>query len=339
MPCYLRHLFAVGILAMQVAWLSAAAPAAREWTPERMMQLAQIGDVQVSPGRQARRLYRAPRRHGRQQERIPHAYSYRQRRRQRHRAAHPGRPVVRPAALVAGRQDDRLPVRARRQAKHLAASHGSGGEARPLTRQQERRHQPEVVPGRQRDRFHRAGRADAGRRKGRQSKNDARVVDEDIKMSRLYVVAVDKPGVGKVLDQRRVQRQRESGAGGKRLRLVARQQDHRLLPHAHAAARTTGRPPTCRWSKWPAARSSRWCRPEGGRVFAALFAGRPMDRLRGQRQPADLGRRRHDPPHPGDRRLAAQLAETFDRFGRYSELVGWSADGKRSSSRRRAAPS
>ena len=32
-----------------------------------------------------------------------------------------------------------------------------------------------------------------------QSKNDARVVDEDVKMSRLHVIAVDQPGVGKVL--------------------------------------------------------------------------------------------------------------------------------------------
>ena len=67
----------------------------------------------------------------------------------------------------------------------------------------------------------------------------------------------------------------------------------------------------------------------GCRIVAALFARRPIDRLS---SPATIRRpgpgrepSRSSPASGGSR---SSLADTHDGFGRYSEMVGWSADGK-----------
>ena len=51
-----------------------------------------------------------------------------------------------------------------------------------------------------------------------------------------------------------------------------------------------------------------------------------MDRLRRDRFASDLGRYRPRSHRSRRRRYAKELADTFDGFGRYSEIVGWSAD-------------
>ena len=166
MPCYLRHLFAVGILAMQVAWLSAAAPAAREWSPERMMQLAQVGDVQVSPdGKRVVFTVRRAVMEGNKSEYLTHI----------HIASADGSDSVQ---LTQGDQSCDQPRwspdgntiafrSARGGKKNIWLLPMAGGEARALTRGKSDVTSLKWAPDGTADRFYRARRADGGRSQGR----------------------------------------------------------------------------------------------------------------------------------------------------------------------------
>jgi dipeptidyl aminopeptidase/acylaminoacyl peptidase len=165
--------------------------------------------------------------------------------------------------------------------------------------------------------------------KAAKSKNDARVVDDNIKMSRLYVISVEKAGPAKLLSKGPISVGTETGAdrrGG-----YDWSPDSKTIVFSHTR---TPRP-----DDWPSADLSLVDVASGAvkplvqtkaAEFSPLFSpdGQSIAYIASDDPPTWAGKGTvHVIPATGG--SARQLADTFDHFGRYSDLIGWSADGKR----------
>src|SRR5262249_2020452 len=169
----------------------------------------------------------------------------------------------------------------------------------------------------------------AEEQKAAKGKNDARVVDQNIKMSRLFVVSLEKGAAPKLLTRDAYSVGSESG--------VDRRGGYDWSPDGKTIVFSHTRTPSP--DDWPTADLSLVDVGAGtvkplvqtkAAEFSPLFSpdGQWVAYVASDNPPTWGGDATvHVIPAGGG--SARQLAETFDRFGRYSELVGWSADGKR----------
>lgn len=166
--------------------------------------------------------------------------------------------------------------------------------------------------------------------KASKEKNDARVVDEQIKMGRLYVISAEEPIKGK-REARLLTKANSSVNGGPRAGFDW-SPDNKTIVYSHAK---TPRPDDWTTSDLslvdvasgtvksliatPAAEFSPLFSPDGKTIAYIASDNPPTWGGTGTVNviPAAGG----SPPRT--------LADTFDRLGRYTELLGWSADGKR----------
>ncbi len=161
------------------------------------------------------------------------------------------------------------------------------------------------------------------------AKSDAHVVDEHVKMSRLYLVNVATPTEPRLLTRGAYSVGTESGAD--------RRGGYDWAPDGKTIVFSHTRSPSP--DDWPSADlslvdvSSGAVKPlvqTKAAEFSPLFSpdGQWIAYVASDNPPTWAGDATvHVIPAAGG--SPRQLAETFDRFGRYSELIGWSADGKR----------
>ncbi len=166
----------------------------------------------------------------------------------------------------------------------------------------------------------------------RDAKNDAKVVDENIKRQRLYVIHVDAAAVHK---DARLLTPGELNVGGDLFRPASPpfdwSPDSATIAFSHAFS---PRP-----NDWPSADISLVTLSSGtirslvkanAAETAPYFSpnGKQLAYLASDDPPTWAGRKflRVVPVRGGESRA---FAETYDGFGRYSELLGWSADGER----------
>lgn len=165
--------------------------------------------------------------------------------------------------------------------------------------------------------------------KARRGKDDARVGDEDIKQSRLYVVAAHGAIPPRVLTPATYSVGTESGSD--------RRGGYDWAPNSRTIVFTHTRGPSP--NDWPSADLSAVYVPgctvtplarTKAAEFSPLFSpdGRWVAYVASD-DPPTWGSNATVYVLPAGGGSPRPLAETFDRFGRYSELVGWSADGKR----------
>lgn len=303
-----------------------AAPA--EWTPEQMMQLLQIGSVQVAPAGQ-RVVYTLRRAvmDADKSEYQTHIYLV---------SADGGESVQltqgdascdSPRWSPNGRTIAFLSARAGKRNIWLIPA--GGGEARPLTHGKTDVTSLKWSPDGKAVAFTALDEPTPDEQQAARAKNDARVVDENIKMSRLYVVAVDSDGPPKVLTKGAYSV--GSATGVDRRGGYDWSPDNKTIVFSHTR---TPRP-----EDWPTADLSLVDVVSGTvkplvRTRAAEFSplyspdGRWIAYVASDDPPTWGGDATvHVIPAQGG--APRQLAETFDRFGRYSDLVGWSADGQR----------
>ncbi len=165
--------------------------------------------------------------------------------------------------------------------------------------------------------------------KAKKEKNDARVVDENIKMSRLYVVAATtkEKQTPRMLTKGDVNVV-ATGRGG-----------YDWSPGSQTIAFTHSKTP--RADDWTSAAISvvnvdgAVHRHEGSNTKSASFSplffpnGMGLAFISSDQPPtwAGTGRVGLTTRNLGDKVI--RMPETFDGFGRYSEIIGWSADNKR----------
>src|SRR5262249_31700018 len=160
--------------------------------------------------------------------------------------------------------------------------------------------------------------------------NDARVVDDHIKMSRLYVVSSEDLAKGK--REGRLLTKANYSVNGSGLRAgYDWSPDSKTIVFTHTK--------TTRPDDWPSAdlslvdvarRAVKQLLQTRAAEFSPFYSpdGKTIAYVASDNPPTWAGTGLiHVIPASGG--SARPLAETYDRFGRYSELVGWSADGKR----------
>jgi dipeptidyl aminopeptidase/acylaminoacyl peptidase len=303
-----------------------AAPA--EWTPGLMMQVKQVSSVQVSPdGKRVAFSVRQAITAGDKSEYRTHI----------HLANADGND---PVQLTQGEQSCEQPrwspdgqtlafLSTRDGKRNIWLIPARGGEARPLTHSKTGVTSLKWSPDGKAIAFTAMDEPTPEEEKAAKAKNDARVVDENIKMSRLYVVGADKAGTPKLLTREPRSVGSESG--------VDRRGGYDWSPDGKTIVFSHTRTPSP--DDWPTADlalvdvNSGTVKPlvqAKAAEFSPLFSpdGQWIAYVASDNPPTWGGDGTvHVIPSGGG--SSRQLAETFDRFGRYSELVGWSADGKR----------
>jgi dipeptidyl aminopeptidase/acylaminoacyl peptidase len=324
MQRYLRYLFAAGMVAMQVVLASAAEPAAREWSPERMMQLAHVGDVQVSPdGKRVVFTVRRAVMEDNKSEYLTHI----------HASNADGSATVQ---LTQGDKSCDHPrwspdgktlafLSAREGKKNIWLLPVAGGEARSLTRSKSAVTSLKWSPDGKQIAFTAVDAPTAAEEAATKSKNDARVIDEDIKMSRLHVIPADRPGVGKVLTRGAYSLNGSHGGSG-----YDWSPDSKTLVFSHTRTPSPDDWPSAGLSLVDVATAT--VKPlvdTKAAEFSPLFSpdGKWIAYVASNQPPTWGGDATVHVIAPGGG-SSRELAETFDRWGRYSELIGWSADSK-----------
>jgi len=306
--------------------------APKEWTPELMMQVKKVGHVEVSPdGKRVLTTVRQAVMDGDKSEYLS----------QIHAASSDGSDAVQ---ITQGTKSADHPrwtpdgsaitfLSARSGKRNIWQMPARGGEARRLT---------DVATGVTSFQWSPDGKAIAftmmepltpEEEKAAKQKNDARVVDENIKMSRLHVFAVDKSGPpvkdARVLTRGNYSVGSESG--------VDRRGGYDWSPDCKTIVFSHTRTPSP--DDWTTADLSVVDVASGTvKALQQTKAAEFSPHYSPDGQSIAFVASDTPPTWGGDGTVwvipagggtARQLAETFDRFGRYSDLVGWSADGKR----------
>jgi len=163
--------------------------------------------------------------------------------------------------------------------------------------------------------------------KAKKEKNDARVVDENIKMSRLYVVPVS--GKGKQLTRRLTNGNFSVNATGRAG--YDWSPDSELIVFSHTK--------TPHADDWPSADLSFVDVVSGiiaplattkAAEYAPFFSpdGKSIAYVASDDPPTWAGTARVHVIAASVGRKPRALADTFDAFGRFSEIIGWDAEGK-----------
>lgn len=322
---------ALTVVALLV-WMDLAHPAekapATGWTPEQMMQVKQVSSVQVAPdGKRVVYTVRRAIMEGDRSEYLTHIH----------------------IANADGGEDKPL-TQGDKSCDHprwssdgqtiayLSASTGTkrnvwliptrGGEARRLTDSKGGVTSLKWSPDGKTIAFTAMDAPSPEEEKNTKAKNDARVVDRNIKMSRLYVIPMDKAGEPRLLTQGAFSVGNESGAdkrGG-----YDWSPDSKTIVFSHTRTPDPDDWPSADLSlvdvstgavkplaRTQAAEFSPFFSPDGQSIAYVASDNPPTWAGTAAVQVVSIN---------GSPR---QLAETFDRFGRYSEIIGWSADGQR----------
>lgn len=298
------------------------------WTPEQLMKVKQVGSVQVSPdGKRVAYTVRQAVMNNDKSEYRTHI----------HLANSNGGEAMQLTQGDASCDQLRwspdgqtiafLSARSGKRIIWLIATHG--GEARPLTQVQMGVTSLKWSPDGKTIAFTAMDEPTAEEQKAAKAKNDARVVDENIKMSRLYVVATDGTGSPRLLTKGNYSVGSASG--------IDRRGGYDWSPDGKTIVFSHTRTPSP--DDWPTADLSLVDVTSGkvqplAQTKAAEFS--PLYSPDGQwiafvasDNPPTWGGDATVYVVPAKGGNPRQLAETFDHFGRYSDLVGWSADGQR----------
>ncbi|MBY0521897.1 MAG: S9 family peptidase [Gemmataceae bacterium] len=311
-----------------VASLASGQPAPAEWTPERMMQVKQVGGVQVSPdGKRVAFTVRQAVMDANQSKYLTHI----------HLANADGSD---PVQLTQGTQSCEQPhwspdgqtlafLSTRGGVRNIWLLPVRGGEARRLTTSKSGVTSLRWSPDGKMLAFTAMDEQTPDEEKAAKGKNDVRVVDENIKMSRLFVVGVDKDAPPKQLTKGAFSVGSISG--------VDRRGGYDWSPNSQTLVFSHTRTPSP--DDWPTADLSLVDVSTGtvkplvqtkAAEFTPLFSpdGQSIAYVASDNPPTWASDATvHVIPAAGG--SPRRLAETFDRFGRYSDLIGWSADGKR----------
>lgn len=330
MTCRFGYPFAFLILLPFASTSTRAAPP--EWTPELMMQVKQVGNVQVSPdGKRVVYTVREARLDGNRSEYVTYIHTANADGSDPLQLTQTGKSgdfsTDHPRWSPDGQSIAFLSVRAGK--RNILVMPARGGEARQLTTSKTDVTSLRWSPDGKTIAFTAMEAPTPEDVKATQSKNDARVVDENIKMSRLYVVNVTTPTEPKLLTRGAYSVGTESGSD--------RRGGYDWSPDGKTIVISHTRTPYP--DDWPTADLS-LVDVNSGTVkplvqtkaaeFSPLFSpdGQWIAYVASDNPPTWAGDATvHVVAASGG--SPRQLAETFDRFGRYSELVGWSADGKR----------
>src|SRR5262245_23184696 len=304
----------------------------REWTPERMMQVKRVGGLQVSPdGKRVVFTVRQAVMEGEKSEYLTHIHLANGDGSQSQQLTQGDRSCLDPQWSPDGSRIAFLSSRSGK--KNVWLIRPDGGEAQQLTDVKSEVGTFKWSPDGTWIAYTAIDPPTSEEEKGAKAKNDARVVDENIKLIRLYVIPTEKSARVKAAARPLTKGNLSVGGEGTRAGRAAFDwsPDGKTIVIAHTR---TPRP-----DDWPTADlslvdvSSGSLRPLAhtqAAEFAPLYSpdGRWIAFVASDDPPtwAGTGRVQVVAASGGSPR---PLADTFDSFGRYSELVGWSADGKK----------
>ena len=307
------------------------APPGRAWTPELMMQVRQIGGVDVSPdGKRVVYTARKALMEGEKSEYLTHL----------HLANADG---SMPLQLTQGEHACDSPqwspdgesiafLSKRLGKRNIWIIRVQAGEARVLTAVKDSVGSFKWSPDGQSIAFTALDPLTSEEEKATKEKNDARVVDENIKMSRLYVIS-SRPTNGPPAEARLLTKGNYSvgNEGGRTGRAFDWSPDGKALV----------------FSRTSTPRPDDWMSADLLLVDVASGTVKPLVQTRAaETLPCFSPDGRwiayvasDNPPTwggsgvihviPANGGVPRSLTETFDRFGRYSDLIGWSADGSK----------
>jgi dipeptidyl aminopeptidase/acylaminoacyl peptidase len=307
------------------------APPGRAWTPELMMQVRQIGGVDISPdGKRVVYTARKALMEGEKSEYLTHL----------HLANADG---SMPLQLTQGVHSCDSPqwspdgesiafLSKRLGKRNIWIIRVQAGEARVLTAVKDSVGSFKWSPDGQSIAFTALDPLTSEEEKATKEKNDARVVDENIKMSRLYVIS-SRPTNGPPAEARLLTKGNYSvgNEGGRTGRAFDWSPDGKALV----------------FSRTSTPRPDDWTSADLMLVDVASGTVKPLVQTRAAETLPCFspdGRRiayvaSDNPPTwggsgvihviPANGGVPRSLTETFDRFGRYSDLIGWSADGSK----------
>jgi dipeptidyl aminopeptidase/acylaminoacyl peptidase len=333
----MRTILRTGIAAFSVAllWLAVsnspaqqAKPKAVAWTPELMLKIRQIGSVQPSPdGKRVVFTVRDAAIDGEQSEYVTQIYLAN---------ADGSDPIQLTMGAKSADHPEWSPdgttiafVSNRAGKRDLWLIRVRGGEATQLTGVKTAVSSYKWAPDGKTIAFTALDAPSPEEEKATREKNDARVLDDNTKLSRLYLVSTEDPARGK--RETRLLTKGAFSVNGSARAGFDWAPDGKTIVFTHAK---TPRPDDWTTSdlslvdvatgtvkplvSTPAAEFSPLYSPDG-KTIAYLASDNP---------PTWGGTAVvHVIPAAGG--SSRPLAETFDRFGRYAELLGWAPDGKR----------